>query len=206
MTQLLERVEFTTLTPEMLKERGYLNRLAELRMTVFREFPYLYDGDVSYESSYLKRYVESPNAVCVIARDRESGEIIGASTGNYLPDDMEEAKSVFTGAGHDASEYYYFGESILLPKWRGQGIGKRFFAERERAARKLPQVKYLTFCGVDRSKTHPEEPEDYRSPKQLWKSQGFVEHPELVAHFSWKDLGASEETAKPMIFWVKALA
>ena len=205
MTKLLERVELTTLTPAMLKERGYLNRLAELRMTVFREFPYLYDGDVSYESSYLKRYVESPNAVCVIARDSDSGDIIGASTGNYLPDDMEEAKSVFTGAGRDISEYYYFGESMLLPAWRGQGIGKQFFVARERAARKLPQVKYLTFCGVDRSATHPEEPEDYRSPTQLWKSQGFVKHPELVAHFSWKDLGASEETPKPMIFWVKAL-
>ena len=131
--------------------------------------------------------------------------VIGASTGNYLPDDVEEAQSVFRNAGHDVREYFYFGESILLPEWRGQGIGKRFFAERERAARNLLQVKYLTFCCVDRSATHPIGPESYRSPKPLWLSQGFVEHPELVARFSWRDLGATKETAKPMIFWIKSL-
>ena len=206
MISLLERIELETLTPQIFKEGDYMRRLAELRISVFREFPYLYEGDFDYEAAYLKRYVESPHAVCVVARDRDTGDIVGASTGNYLPDDMEEAKSVFTAAGHDIREYYYFGESILLPEWRGQGIGKRFFAEREHAARRLPQVKYLTFCGVDRSATHPVAPKDYRSPKPLWESQGFVEHPELVAHFSWKDLGATESTEKPMIFWIKQLS
>jgi hypothetical protein len=34
--------------------------LAQLRITVFREFPYLYDGDLAYEQNYLRTYLDCP--------------------------------------------------------------------------------------------------------------------------------------------------
>jgi hypothetical protein len=29
--------------------------------------------------------------------------------------------------------------------------------------------------------------------------------PGLIAHFSWRDVGAAEDTSKPMQIWMKAL-
>ncbi len=33
----------------------WLDALAQLRIAVFRDYPYLYDGDLSYERRYLDR-------------------------------------------------------------------------------------------------------------------------------------------------------
>ena len=35
---------------------SYLEDLAQLRIKVFRAFPYLYDGSIDYEMSYLETY------------------------------------------------------------------------------------------------------------------------------------------------------
>src|SRR5690242_19351414 len=35
---------------------GYLDVLAALRIRVFREYPYLYDGSLAYEQEYLASY------------------------------------------------------------------------------------------------------------------------------------------------------
>ena len=45
----------------------YLDAVARLRMEVFRDFPYLYDGTRDYERTYLQTYVRCPQAVVVIA-------------------------------------------------------------------------------------------------------------------------------------------
>ena len=39
--------------------------LAKLRIEVFHEFPYLYEGNLAYEENYLSMYVESESSVCV---------------------------------------------------------------------------------------------------------------------------------------------
>ena len=53
--------------------------LARLRMTVFRDYPYLYDGSEAYEAGYLRTYAASGAAMAVLAREGDT--IVGASTG-----------------------------------------------------------------------------------------------------------------------------
>lgn len=48
-----------------------LPTLARLRITVFRDWPYLYDGTLNYEQDYLARFAQAKNAVVVAARDDE---------------------------------------------------------------------------------------------------------------------------------------
>ena len=45
----------------------WLDALAELRIAVFRDYPYLYDGDLNYERRYLDRYAQSDRSVFVLA-------------------------------------------------------------------------------------------------------------------------------------------
>src|SRR5690606_23143734 len=65
-----------------------LGEVARLRIEVFRDFPYLYDGDLGYEEEYLRTYVQSPRSVIVLARDGD--RIVGASTAIPLADESEE--------------------------------------------------------------------------------------------------------------------
>ena len=42
-----------------------LDDVARLRIAVFRDWPYLYDGDAAYEREYLQVYSDSPGAIIV---------------------------------------------------------------------------------------------------------------------------------------------
>ena len=55
-----------------------INELAALRITVFAEWPYLYDGDDEYEREYLREFVDAPDGVLVAAYD--GPKIVGAAT------------------------------------------------------------------------------------------------------------------------------
>ena len=48
----------------------YIDDLARLRLTVFREFPYLYDGTPEYEADYLSAYVQSGRSLVVLVASR----------------------------------------------------------------------------------------------------------------------------------------
>ena len=59
--------------------RDHLDAVAALRIAVFRDWPYLYDGDAAYEREYLDAYASSPDSVFVLAFDGDA--VIGTSTG-----------------------------------------------------------------------------------------------------------------------------
>ena len=63
-----------------------LDALAELRIKVFRDWPYLYGGDPAYERQYLTTYAASPRAYCALAE--VDGVAIGATTA--VPLDIAE--------------------------------------------------------------------------------------------------------------------
>ena len=45
----------------------HLDAVAALRIAVFRDWPYLYEGDVGYEREYLAAYTRSADSVVVLA-------------------------------------------------------------------------------------------------------------------------------------------
>jgi GNAT superfamily N-acetyltransferase len=150
----------------------------------------------------LSSYARSPRSLLVLARD--GAQVVGASTALPLADHGEQLTPVFARAGLDPARVYYFGESVLRSSYRGQRIGHAFFDEREAAACELG-FAFASFCAVVRPAAHPARPPDYAPHDSFWKKRGFRPRPELVAEFSWRDLGEVEETAKPMTFWLKEL-
>ncbi|MBD1551966.1 GNAT family N-acetyltransferase [Pseudomonas typographi] len=177
--------------------------LARLRISVFREFPYLYDGTLAYEAQYLATYTRSANSLCVIVRSGQM--IVGAATALPLADETDNVKMPFLAAGYDVNKVFYFGESLLLPAFRGLGFGKRFFAEREGHARRLGHFDWCGFCAIQRPADHPRQPPGYYPLHGLWRAQGFEPHPELRAEFNWQDLDERAPSVKPMVFWLKRL-
>ena len=47
---------------------------------------------------------------------------------------------------------------------------------------------------------------DYQPLDAFWIRRGYRHHPELHTRYHWRDLDETEESAKPMSFWLKELA
>jgi GNAT superfamily N-acetyltransferase len=183
--------------------RTVLPDLARLRIVVFRDWPYLYDGTLEYEEEYLAKFAKAKGAVCVVARDGD--RIVGASTGAPMIEHADEFGEPFKKAGYDLSKIFYCGESVLLKSHRGHGLGHAFFDHREAQARKLGGFTHSTFCRVVRPDDHPLKPKDYVPLDGFWRKRGYEPIESLVATYTWKDVDQDEETIHPMQFWMKAL-
>ena len=178
-----------------------LDDLARLRIAVFRDWPYLYDGDLDYERDYLRAY-QSPGAVIVVAYDGD--RVIGAATGAPMEDHADDFSAAFAHRPEPLEQIFYCAESVLLPEYRGHGLGHAFFDGREAHARALGR-RYSAFASVIRPDDHPLRPQGYRPLDGFWQKRGYAPLPNVVAGFDWKDIGATETTRKPLQFWMKEL-
>lgn len=190
------------LTGDALNAR--LPDLARLRIAVFRAFPYLYAGSQEYEERYLATYAASSGSVVVGAFDGD--RVVGAATALPLRHEPDSVTAPFRAAGRDVERIFYYGESVLLPEYRGRGVGVRFFAEREAHARRLGGFDHAVFCAVDRPVDHPRRPPGHVPLDGFWRNRGFRPLPGVTCRFSWQDLDEEAESGKLMRFWIKDLA
>lgn len=181
--------------------KKYLEDIAQLRMTVFRDFPYLYDGSIDYERTYLETYFQSPGARVVLCRDGD--KVVGASTVIPMKDEDQNLQQPLVTAGIDPTTVMYFGESVLLSDYRGQGAGKAFFVERLKHARASTGIKKAAFCAVQRPSDHPLRPKGYQPLDGLWQSFGFNSVPGLTCTMTWKQIDETHESAKTLQFWLR---
>jgi GNAT superfamily N-acetyltransferase len=179
-----------------------LDEVAQLRITVFRDWPYLYDGSQEYEREYLATYRDNPDALVVGAF--HEGRLIGASTSTPMEDHAPEFAAPFKALGIAPEHILYGAESVLLGPYRGIGLGHRFIDMREAHARALGRT-HVAFCSVIRDGDHPARPDVTRSNDAFWQGRGYEILPGVVARFSWKDLGDTAETEKPLQFWMRRL-
>lgn len=182
----------------------HLDDLARLRMAVFRRWPYLYDGDADYERSYLAAYARSPRSVFVLALDGEA--VVGASSGIPLADDAEAFQQPFRQRGMPVDPVFYFGESVLLPAYRGQGIGHRFFDEREAHARRVGGFAWTAFCAVERAADDPRRPTDERTNDVFWRKRGYQRQDDMACSLDWTEPGDAAPREHRLRFWLRALA
>lgn len=181
----------------------YIPAVARLRIEVFREFPYLYDGTIAYEEKYLETYRSCPQAVVVLAFAGD--QVVGASTAIPMAFEEDSFRQPFVEQGFDPDRVFYLAESVLLRPWRGQGLGVRFFNEREAHARELEGFDHYAFCAVVRPPDHPLRPADYRPLDQFWQKRGYQRQAGLQTRYRWKDVDQPGETFKQMQFWVKSV-
>ena len=156
----------------------YLTDLGLLRIAVFKDFPYLYAGNLDYERAYLDVYLGCPESfVYIVLHDKQ---VVGATTALPLAAETKEVQQPFLDAGMAIDTIMYFGESILLHPYRGLGLGHSFFDAREEFT--LRSGKFLTtcFCAVDRPMGHPLWPHGYRGNEAFWTKRGYQLNPQFA--------------------------
>lgn len=196
----MSNLRIESLKGERIKD--YALNLAKLRIEVFKEYPYLYEGNLSYETDYIHTYVQCSEATFVLVFDGQN--VVGVSTALPLEFETEQTKKPFIDNQMDVSNIFYFGESVLLPQYRKQGIYRQYFQERENAAKQYG-AQYATFCAVVRQDDDKRRPASYEPLDNVWQHFGYVRQNQLIAHFTWKEIGDDDKTTKEMVFWMKKL-
>lgn len=181
----------------------HLDAVAALRIEVFREWPYLYDGDAGYERGYLATYANSPESLFVLAFD--GADVVGASTGIPLADEVLAFQRTFREHGIDVGQVFYFGESVLRQAWRGRGLGHRFFDEREAWARRLGRFSMTAFCAVERGADDPRAPAGHRANDLFWNKRGYRRQDDMFCELDWRELGQALPTTQRLRFWLRTL-
>lgn len=177
--------------------------LSRLRMIVFRDWPYLYEGTLEYEQKYLEKFAKAKGAVVIAAYDGD--QMVGASTGAPMIEHADEFGEPFRKAGYDITKIFYCGESVLLKSHRGHGLGHAFFDGREAQAQKLGGFTHSSFCRVVRPDDHPLKPADYAPLDPFWRKRGYAPVDGIIATYDWQDIDQPGETSHKMQFWMKTL-
>ncbi len=181
----------------------YIPEIAKLRIEVFRDWPYLYDGDLENEKKYLKKFSNCSESVFVVAFDGK--KVIGIASGLPLWAESDIFLKPFLDNGIDVNDYFYCSESLLKKNYRRQGIGHMFFDKREAHAKSYGKYSHLCFCAVQRDKNDPRKPEDHYQLDSFWAKRGFEKQPNLVVNSSWKEIGASEKSVQSLAYWIKKI-
>ena len=177
----------------------HLDDIAYLRIQVFREWPYLYEGDVAYEAAYLRTYTQSPRSIAVLALD--GGKVIGASTALPMEDEAEAFRTPLIGAGIDPARVFYCGESVLLPEYRGRGLGHAFFDAREAHAQALGGFDWYAFAAVARDVDDARLPIGHRDNETFWHKRGY-RRSDIHMKLSWNESGRGEIEHR-LNFWLR---
>ncbi len=180
----------------------YLQELAKLRIEVFREYPYLYEGSLVYEKEYLKSFLDTDGVILVVAFDGD--EVVGVSTGMPLIAQLKPVQQPWLDNKEDVSRIFYLSESVLKKTFRGRGIGVQFFEAREAWA--IQQgFAGATFCGVVRPTNDPWRPMNWVPLDQFWLNRGYLRKDNYLCHMHWQMVYEREETEKTLQFWFKEL-
>lgn len=193
-------IRYQALQGEAIRQQ--LQPLAALRLSVFGDWPYLYQGTLEDERRYLETYTRCSDSLAVLAW--EGGHCIGATTALPLRHADVAMQKPFDAAGITTHHTLYFGESLVLAGHRGRGIGVAFFEQREAHARMLG-LSRCAFCAVDRPAAHALKPAGYTPNDAFWTRRGYTRQPGLQCTFDWRDRGEPAPTPHTLTYWLREL-
>lgn len=186
--------------------KNEIEHLAHQRLTLFKEYPYLYHGTLEQEIEYCSWFCDLSTTALAIAYcdDKPVGLVSGTSfvdfsthfTGSY---------DLFKNAGLAPETFFYVAEVLIDPVYRNQSLAKKLFKLIETYAH---EVGYTSMCLVEEShEQHPLKPIDYQSLDLFFTKLGYYKT-DLVISYSWSTIqidGSLQDEDHAMNYWLKSL-
>jgi len=163
---------------------NYIDLISNMRINTFKEYPYLYKGTYDYEKQYLQGFIKDEKSTIAIAM--HNNKIIGISTGLPLESESDivyEVKDIFYKNYILIENYYYYGEIIILPEYRGQGLAKKLYSAQDSLIKSWG-FKNTCILTVRREENHPLKPINYPPQDKMWEHLGFI-RTNLTTQYSW---------------------
>ena len=181
--------------------------VSDMRITYFREFPYMYKGNLEYEKEYISELTSHKKSMIVTASI--NSKIVGISTALPLTSDadiLKEVYNLFEKKSYAPKEIYYYGEVIVLPSYRRKGIANQLYHLHEQQALKW-KYKYACLAVVVRDKDDPRKPNQYLSTDIIWPKLGFKKE-NIYFNYHWPTVlsdGQVKDVQNTMVFWTKKI-
>jgi hypothetical protein len=194
-----DNITLIALTGKEAKE--YLPQIANIRINMFKEFPYLYKGSLEDEKIYLDTYFNSKDTIILLAFDKQ--RLIAFSNSIPLEQEMDEIKQPFIKNNIDIKKYLYIGEMMIYPEHRNKNLFNIMYKFHEDNAKSI--YSNIVFMSVTRSRNHPSKPRNYRPLDILWKHNGYQELNKIKINLSWKQIDTNKLEENKLSVWSKKL-
>lgn len=179
--------------------RPYFNEIAQFAISMFREFPYLFEGTLEYEKEYLETYFVSEK--CTLILVFAGNELVSFTSSIPLNEEMAEIQAPFLKAGIDTSSYLYIGEAMIKKEYQGMKL-LRTLLQHHIARAAQWGLKYGAFMTVDRPENHPLKPVDYVSLEPIWEHYGCKHRSDLTVKLAWPQVDSSgKEVDNTLSIW-----
>ncbi|MBC7753631.1 MAG: hypothetical protein H7Z71_05300 [Moraxellaceae bacterium] len=185
----------------------HLEEIAGFRIKYFKDYPYLYAGDLFYEKNYLNGYICDPKSMLI--RILLNEKVVGISTSIPLltsSDILTEAESDFDKAALKPEQFYYYGEVILDYSVRGSGLVKVIYDLQDKHAVKSGFSK-ACIATIVRSQNDSRKPNNYKEADLVWSSLGFKQT-DITFKYGWPTIqqdGSVKDFENVMVYWIKNL-
>lgn len=209
-SECTEKVIPSSYTMQLLEGRAMApvaGFIAQQRIEQFREYPYLYEGNLEEGLDIFEQLMNVPYSVAVVlyCNDEPVGYAAGMPLNFYLEYDLMESKEILAQRGVDSADYYYIADVIILPNHRGQSLVTHLFNELEMYAWDNG-FEYMSLV-CESYKRHPLKPVGYKELDGLWQVLGY-EYAGFDIQGNWNTLqpiGAPVFQDHPLPYWVKKL-
>jgi len=187
------------------EQKQLISFIAQQRISSYREYPYLYEGNIEEETVYLSWLVALPHSAIAVAYlgSEPVGFVSGASCVDF-DEHFKGSIDIFKKAGLLPEAYYYFTDVIVAPEHRGHALGARLFGLIEQHAQSLG---YSAGCCVTEShETHPLKPAHYKSIDSLLSNLAY-KRSSMAIHFNWLTRqvhGDSIAQEHILTYWLKS--
>lgn len=187
--------------------KKFISCVSQLRLDMFREFPYLYQGTYEYEKKYMEGYANNSKSMLGLAYAEKT--LAGVFTGMPLISDSEivkDSKLLFIANNIDPSSYYYYGEVLVLPQFRRLRLPNLLSSRMDFEAKNMG-FDNACFMAVSRSDDHPLKPKEYVKPDKLWERYGYKKM-NLCAKYHWPTIHSDasvKDEENILEYWHKPL-
>ena len=179
----------------------FLKDITDLCVTIYKEYPYLYEGTQEEYFPFIEHYAHSEHGIACLLFDNE--RLVGVAIGMPLNEMRDKYQAPFTNARPQENfrEIFYLGEFLLVKDYRGRGLGKKIYLEFERS---VTNMKKICFCKIDETDRKILETENYRPLDGFWEKFGFHKCEDVSVTVNWQNVGELEESPHQLVYWLKS--